>query len=108
MFCDDSLAGSWPVLVARLDAAGTMPRWAAREPALTGMAEPLAALAGVSLVIVFDKLLPLGLAFAAGAMTYVVFDEIIPESYRRGHREVATLGALAGFILMTTLEQLFT
>jgi len=72
------------------------------------MAEPLAALAGVSLVIVFDELLPLGLAFAAGAMTYVVFDEIIPESYRRGHREVATLGALAGFILMTTLEQLFT
>ena len=38
MFCDDSLAGSWPVLVARLDAAGTVPRWAAAEPALTGMA----------------------------------------------------------------------
>jgi hypothetical protein len=39
MFCDDSVAGSWPALVARLDAAGTMPRWAAREPALTGMAD---------------------------------------------------------------------
>ena len=38
MFCDDSVAGSWPALAARLDAAGTMPRWAAREPALTGMA----------------------------------------------------------------------
>ena len=38
MFCDDSLAGSWPVLVARLDAAGTVPRWAAAEPALLGMA----------------------------------------------------------------------
>lgn len=76
--------------------------------ALTGLAEPLAALVGVSLVIVFDKLLPLGLAFAAGAMTYVVFDEIIPESFRRGYRRVATSGAVAGFILMTTLEQLFT
>ena len=38
MFCDDSLAGSWPVLVARLGAAATVPRWAAAEPALTGMA----------------------------------------------------------------------
>lgn len=76
--------------------------------ALTGMAEPLAALAGVSLVILFDQLLPVGLAFAAGAMAYVVFDEIIPESFRRGHREVATTGALAGFILMTSLERAFT
>jgi len=76
--------------------------------ALTGLAEPVAALAGVTLVIVFDPLLPLGLAFAAGAMAYVVFDELIPESYRRGHREVATFGLLAGFILMTTLERLFT
>jgi len=38
VFCDDSLAGSWPVLVARLDAAGTVPRWAAAEPALLGLA----------------------------------------------------------------------
>ena len=74
---------------------------------LTGMAEPLAALAGVSLILVFDPLLPLGLAFAAGAMTYVVFDEIMPESYRRGHREAATSGAVAGFILMASLELLF-
>jgi len=75
---------------------------------LTGLVEPLAALLGVSLVLVFGRLLPLGLAFAAGAMTYVVFDEIIPESYRRGHREAATFGVLSGFILMTTLERAFT
>ena len=87
---------------------GYRTRRAIAYAALTGLAEPLAALAGVSLVIVFDPLLPLGLAFAAGAMAYVVFDEIIPESYRRGHREVATFGLLAGFILMTTLERLFT
>ena len=41
-------------------------------------------------------------------MTYVVFDEIIPEGFRRDYRRVATSGAVAGFILMTTLEQLFT
>lgn len=87
---------------------GYRPKRAITYAALTGLAEPLAALAGVSLVVVFDPLLPLGLAFAAGAMIYVVFDEIIPESYRRGHREVATLGLLGGFILMTALERLFT
>jgi zinc transporter, ZIP family len=75
--------------------------------ALTGLAEPLAALAGVSLIIFFGKLMSVGLAFAAGCMVYVVFDEIIPESFRRGHREAATTGALAGFILMTSLERLF-
>jgi zinc transporter, ZIP family len=75
---------------------------------LTGIAEPLAALAGVTLILVFDPLLPLGLAFAAGAMTYVVFDEILPESFRRGYRQVATTGALAGFILMATMELAFT
>ncbi|NIV37199.1 MAG: ZIP family metal transporter, partial [Anaerolineae bacterium] len=39
---------------------------------LTGLAEPAAALLGVSLVIIFAPLLPLGLAFAGGAMLYVV------------------------------------
>ena len=37
MFHDNRFAGSWPDLVARLDAAGTVRRWAAAEPALTGL-----------------------------------------------------------------------
>ncbi len=75
--------------------------------AFTGLAEPLMALLGVSLVVVFDPLLPLGLAFAAGAMAYVVFDEIIPESFRRGYREVAATGLFLGFALMAALELAF-
>jgi len=75
---------------------------------LTGLVEPLAALLGVSLVLVFGRLLPVGLAFAAGAMIYVLLDEIVPESYRRGHVHAATLGILGGFTLMTALERLFT
>jgi ZIP family zinc transporter len=74
---------------------------------LTGLVEPVMALLGVSLVIVFDQLLPLGLAFAAGAMSYVLFDEIAPESYRRGHVRWATFGIVGGFTLMTALERLF-
>ena len=37
MFYDDRFAGNWPDLVARLDAAGTVRRWAAADPALTGL-----------------------------------------------------------------------
>jgi ZIP family zinc transporter len=74
---------------------------------LTGLVEPVAALLGVSLVIVFGRLLPIGLAFAAGAMGYVLLDEIVPESYRRGHVGAATFGILGGFTLMTALERLF-
>jgi hypothetical protein len=37
MFHDNRFAGSWPDLVARLDTAGTVRRWAAAEAALTGL-----------------------------------------------------------------------
>jgi hypothetical protein len=37
MFHDNRFAGSWPDLVARLDAAATVRRWAAADPALTGL-----------------------------------------------------------------------
>ena len=74
---------------------------------LTGLAEPVAGLVGVSLVIVFAPLLPVGLAFAAGAMLYVVIDENIPESHRKGHEREATLGTVAGFALLMTLDSLF-
>lgn len=75
---------------------------------LTGLVEPMAALLGVSLVVIFAPLLPVGLAFAAGAMLYVVADEIIPESHRKGHEKEATLGTVVGFGLMMTLDNLFT
>lgn len=74
---------------------------------LTGLVEPVAGLLGVSLVIVFAPLLPLGLAFAAGAMLYVVIDEIVPESHRKGHEREATIGTVVGFGLLMTLDSLF-
>lgn len=74
---------------------------------LTGLVEPVTGLLGVSLVVVFGPLLPMGLAFAGGAMLYVLIDELIPESHRRGHDRVATFGTVAGFVLMTALERLF-
>jgi len=40
MFSDDRVAGSWPKLVARPDTAETARRYAAADPALTGLTDP--------------------------------------------------------------------
>lgn len=74
---------------------------------LSGLVEPVAGLVGVSLVVIFGALLPLGLAFAAGAMLYVVVHEMVPESHRLGHQQEATFGTIIGFLLMMVLDNLF-
>jgi ZIP family zinc transporter len=75
---------------------------------LSGLVEPLAGLLGVSLVVIFGALLPLGLAFAAGAMLYVIIHEMVPESHRLGHQQEATFGTVIGFLLMMVLDNLFS
>jgi ZIP family zinc transporter len=74
---------------------------------LTGLAEPVTALIGISLVVIIGPLIPFGLAFAGGAMLYILIDEMIPESHHRGNHLWATSGTVAGFVLMTALERLF-
>ncbi len=75
---------------------------------LTGLVEPLGGLLGAAIVSVSRPLLPWGLAFAAGAMLFVVSDEMIPESHRKGFEREATLGLIAGFVIMMLLDCLFT
>lgn len=75
--------------------------------ALSGLVEPLAALVGAGMVVQAEALLPWGLAAAAGAMLFVVSHEIIPESHRRGHETLATLGLMVGFAAMMTMDTLF-
>lgn len=70
----------------------------------TGLVEPPAALLGFAAVSAGTLLLPYGLAFAAAAMIYVVVDELLPECFARGNERVATLGLLAGFLLMMALD----
>lgn len=71
---------------------------------LSAAVEPVAALAGALLVSSMQSLLPYGLAFAAGAMIYVVIEEMIPEAAREGHIDRATLGFVAGFVVMMSLD----
>lgn len=71
---------------------------------LSGVVEPVSAVAGAGAVLVVRPLLPYALAFAAGAMIYVVVEELIPESQRHGHTDLATLGAMGGFTVMMILD----
>ena len=71
---------------------------------LSGVVEPLSAVAGAAAVLAVRPILPYALAFAAGAMIYVVVEELIPESQRHGNTDLATMGAMGGFAVMMVLD----
>jgi ZIP family zinc transporter len=70
----------------------------------SGAVEIPVALFGALAVIVARPILPYAMGFAAGAMLFVISDEIIPETHTRGHERVATLGLMAGAIIMLYLD----
>ena len=71
---------------------------------LSATVEPIAGVIGAAAVIFMQPILPYALAFAAGAMIYVVVEEVIPESQRAGNTDIATTGAMIGFLIMMTLD----
>jgi ZIP family zinc transporter len=64
----------------------------------------VAAVIGALTVGASQGLMPYALGFAAGAMIYVVIEEVIPESQTGGNSDIASLGTIAGFILMMILD----
>ena len=71
---------------------------------MSAIVEPIAAVIGALMVTFFTPILPYALAFAAGAMIFVVVEEVIPETQRDRYTDIATLGFIAGFIIMMTLD----
>jgi len=71
---------------------------------LSAVVEPIAGVLGALSVVFFTPILPYALAFAAGAMIFVVVEEVIPEAQQNKNSDVATLGFIAGFIVMMTLD----
>jgi ZIP family zinc transporter len=71
---------------------------------LSALVEPVAALIGAALVFFVMPVLPYALAFAAGAMIFVVVEEVVPESQLHGNSDLATMGAMAGFVVMMVLD----
>ena len=71
---------------------------------LSAIVEPIFAVIGAAIVISIYPILPYALAFAAGAMIFIVVEEVIPESQSGGHTDLATMGLIAGFIVMMILD----
>ncbi len=71
---------------------------------ISGIVEPIAGLAGAAMVLLMAPILPYALAFAAGAMIFVVAEELIPESQSNGNVDLATMGVIAGFAIMMSLD----
>ncbi len=74
---------------------------------LSAIVEPIAAVIGAGAVLFVKPILPYALSFAAGAMIYVVIEELIPESQSGGNPDLATIGAMIGFVVMMILDIAF-
>lgn len=70
----------------------------------SALVEPIAAVLGAWAVLTFEPILPYALSFAAGAMIFVVVEEVIPETQLDKFTDIATMGFIAGFIVMMTLD----
>lgn len=72
--------------------------------ALSGIVEPIFAIAGFFLATSISFLLPWLLSFSAGAMIYVVIEELLPEIHFGEKSSFGTWAFLLGFILMMILD----
>ena len=71
---------------------------------MSAIVEPIFAVIGAAIVMQILPILPYALAFSAGAMIFIVVEEVIPESQSGGNTDLATMGLIAGFIVMMILD----
>lgn len=69
---------------------------------LSGLSEPLGAIAGMFFLLPFwaPALNAACLAAVAGIMVYISFDELLPGAEKHGHHHMALAGVLSGMALM--------
>ncbi|NJE33835.1 ZIP family metal transporter [Megasphaera sp. SW808] len=87
-----------------LRAAGLSSHRAFAGGMLSGVVEPVGAVATIWLTSLVVPLLPYLLSLAAGAMLYVVVEELIPEMSAGEHSNVGALSFSLGFTIMMTLD----
>lgn len=71
---------------------------------LSGIVEPIGAVATILLTDFVVPLMPYFLSFAAGAMMYVVVEELIPEMSAGEHSHVGVISVAIGFMIMMSLD----
>ena len=92
------------VSVAAVNAGFDRRFYAALTGVRSGLVEIPLVVVGAYAVTVARPVLPYAMGFAAGGMLYVISDEIIPETHTRGYERVATLGTMAGVVVMLYLD----
>lgn len=92
------------VVALALRAVGYGRAFSALLGAVSGLVEPLGAVAGALLIEASTTFLPWGLAGAAGAMLYVICHDVVPEAQRHGHCNTAACALGVGFIVMMVLD----
>ena len=71
---------------------------------LSGIVEPIGAIATILLAKLVVPMLPYLLSIAAGAMLYVVVEELIPEMSEGDHSTIGTVFFSVGFTIMKMLD----
>jgi ZIP family zinc transporter len=92
------------VSIAAVNAGLERRAYAAVAGIRSGLVEIPVAVLGAYAVIAVGAILPYAMGFAAGAMLFVISDEIVPETHARGNERIATLGTIAGVVVMLYLD----
>ena len=92
------------VSVAAINAGFGRTFYAAFTGIRAGVVEIPLAVFGAWAVTLAAPILPYAMGFAAGGMLYVISDEIIPETHTNGNERIATLGTMAGLLVMLYLD----
>lgn len=71
---------------------------------MSAVVEPVFGVLAAVIATFITPLMPLLLAFAAGTMIYVVVQELLPEARMCEGDKTATLGFIAGFLVMMILD----
>lgn len=88
-----------------LISAGSSKRRVIQATLMSGLAEPLGAILGRTLLIdASSEIIGIALAFAAGVMTYITADELIPIAHEYGHKHAVSIGILLGVIFIMILN----
>lgn len=76
---------------------------------LSGLAEPLGAIIGFTILAPFMNDLVFGILFAsvAGIMTFISLDELLPTAEKYGDHHLAIFGVISGMVVMATSLVLF-
>jgi ZIP family zinc transporter len=80
-------------------------RWDSFKVAfLSGLVEPVGALAAGLFLASFQSLIPGALAFAGGVMVFITLDELIPAAREHGHQHTTAMGIISGAIFVFLLS----